>query len=221
MNPAGAFYIGYGGVLKHSFIYEQHNLTHQSVTLNWMQGKLSPEQAERFKISKVIRYEVQMKRRITFETQLHGLNFEQAWPVLSPQQRENCMTAIKDFCFELSKIKGEKIGNVEGKGIMDHALPVSFYPDASPYDAAGMQTSWETSALAPALSEFCFAHNGMTPHHIILLDYPNAGYSDLRIPTIGLASWSLGDLYPKRGFVRSLLWTICTIFVHFKCWIQS
>ncbi|TGO57030.1 hypothetical protein BCON_0070g00020 [Botryotinia convoluta] len=197
MTNSTTFSIGYAGVLKMGFIHLQHDLTHQSVTLNWMKGKLSPEQAERFKIPKVIRYEVQMMRHISFETQLYGLNFEQAWPILSPQQRENVITAVKDFCFELSKIKGDKIGSVEGKGIMDKSLPVHYQLGVSPYDPAGMQDSWAETALAPGLSEFCFAHNGLWPHHIILMDYPNGGYSDLRVPTIGLASWSLAGFVPK------------------------
>ncbi|TGO30466.1 hypothetical protein BPAE_0005g00620 [Botrytis paeoniae] len=197
MTNSTSWSIGYGGVLKMAFINLQHDLTHQSITLNWMKGKLSPEQAERFKIPKVIRYEVQMKRHISFETQLYGLNFDQAWPILSPQQRENVITAVKDFCFELSKIKGDKIGSVEGKCILDMCLPVHYELEVSPYDPAGMQASWATTALAPGLSEFCFAHNGLWPHHIILMDYLNGGYSDLRVPTIGLASWSLAGFVPK------------------------
>ncbi|KAM0134859.1 hypothetical protein ACHAO1_005466 [Botrytis cinerea] len=194
MNDSVAWSIGYGGVLKMAFIYLQHDTTHQSKTLNWLQGKIP---SPRFRIPKLIRYEVQMKRHISFETQLYGLNFEQAWPILSPQQRENVITAIKDFIFELSKIKGDKIGSIEGKGIFDQYLPPHHQLGVSPYDPAGMQASWAETALAPGLSEFCFAHNCLWSHHIILIDYPNAGRSDLRIPTIGFVSWSLAGFVPK------------------------
>ncbi|KAF7897343.1 hypothetical protein EAF00_005571 [Botryotinia globosa] len=202
MNNSVSWSIGYGGVLKMAFIHIRHPLTHQSVTLNWMRGKLSPELAERFKIPEIIRYEVQMMRHISFETQLYGLNFEQAWPILSPQQRENVITAVKDSCFELSKITGDRMGTVDGKGMYDSCLPVHFQPGVSPYDPKGMQDSWAETELAPGLSEFCFAHNNLRPGHIILIDYPNGGYSDLRVPTIGLASWSLAGFVPK-AWVRT------------------
>ncbi|TGO86510.1 hypothetical protein BPOR_0298g00130 [Botrytis porri] len=80
---------------------------------------------------------------------------------------------------------------------MDLVLPTSYELGVSPYDPAGMLASWERTALAPGLSEFCFAHNSLWPHHIILMDYPNGGYSDLRVPTIGLTSWSLAGFVPK------------------------
>ncbi|TEY57105.1 hypothetical protein BOTCAL_0222g00090 [Botryotinia calthae] len=176
MTDSVSWSIGYGGVLKMAFMFLQHDLTHQSKTLNWLQGKIP---SSRFRIPKLIRYEVQMKRHISFETQLYGLNFEQAWPILSAQQRENVITAIKDFIFELSKIKGDKIGSIEGKGILDQYLPVHYELGVSPYDPAGMQASWAKTELAPGLSEICFAHNY------------------LRIPTIGFVSWSLAGFVPK------------------------
>ncbi|TGO11304.1 hypothetical protein BTUL_0113g00340 [Botrytis tulipae] len=199
LTNSTAWSIGYGGVLKMAFIVLQHDITHQSKTLNWLQGKLP---SSRFQIPKVIRYEVQMKRHITFESQLYGLNFEQAWPLLSAQQRENVVTAVKDFCFELSKIKGERIESIEGKGLFDQYLPTQFEEGKSPYDPAGIQASWAATGLESALSEFCFSHNCLWAHHIILIDYPNAGIADLRVPTIGIVSWGMAGFVPK-AWVRT------------------
>ncbi|KAF7937461.1 uncharacterized protein EAE98_001775 [Botrytis deweyae] len=194
MTDSAVFSIGYSGVLKMSLFRLGYDFTHAHKTLNWLQGKFPT--STKFQIPKVIRYEVQMKRHITFESQLYGLNFEQAWPILSPQQRENVITAIKDFCFELSKIKGERIGSIEGKGFFDRNLTLWVEPGEKRYDPAVMQAGW-ARFLAPGLSEFCFAHNFLGAHHIILIDYPNAGYSDLRVPTIGVTSWSAAGFVPK------------------------
>ncbi|KAJ8065479.1 hypothetical protein OCU04_006160 [Sclerotinia nivalis] len=187
--------IGYGAVLKMDFIYNSHDLTSEHVTLNWMQGKLPPS---RFKIPRVIHHEVQMKRSITFETQIHGLDLGQAWMFLSDVDKWRYITAVADFCSELSKIKGDKIGSVEGKGIYDLSLPVAWPEGVSAYSAENIHESWANTSLAPALSEFCFSHNFLTPDNIILVEEGR----DNPIPTIGVVDWSCGGFVPK-AWVRT------------------
>ncbi|KAF7879360.1 hypothetical protein EAF04_000556 [Stromatinia cepivora] len=122
------------------------------------------------------------------------------------QQREAYVNAIKDFCFELSQIEGDRIGSVEGKGIHDYILPLTwpegvntYWPKgANLYGAEHIHESWANSGLAPALSEICFSHNSLTPDSIILVEEGR----DNPIPTIGVVDWSKGGFVPK-SWVRT------------------
>ncbi|APA10433.1 predicted protein [Sclerotinia sclerotiorum 1980 UF-70] len=158
--------IGYCAVLKMDFIYSSQDYTPQHVTLGAIQGKLD---SRRFQVPKVIHHEVQMKRTITFETQIYGLNLGQAWLFLSDENRWRYIAAVADFCFELSKFKGDNIGWAT-KGL----------------ESALSEFCFSHNSCAP---DNIILVDGLPEDGI-----PAGGDS---LPAIGIVDWSIAGFVPK------------------------
>ncbi|KAI0202604.1 kinase-like domain-containing protein [Astrocystis sublimbata] len=137
--------------------------------------------------------------RITFEY-IEGQTLQQAWPVLTPDQRSEILDQLRDYIAQLRALKGTKLGRLNGQGVV---VPSIMMRSGGPFDDLAAFHEWlvrppkrsksqsiywgQITTQLKAEFSIVFTHGDIAARNIIV--------SDGKI--VALLDWEFAGWYPE------------------------
>lgn len=137
--------------------------------------------------------------RVTMEY-IEGQTLQQAWPILTPDQRSEVMAQLSDYLAQMRALPGIYLGRLDGQGVM---LPTIMTRSGGPFDTVAELHDWLVKPPRRLEGESMYWHQITTQlgadYHIVFthgdIAARNIMIHDGRI--VPILDWESAGWYPE------------------------